>query len=51
MEYLELPLALMILEREYMRESDHQDLALGGAAGALAQMLLEMMGQPAKVEP
>jgi hypothetical protein len=41
--YLELPLALMIIEREYMRESDHQDLAFAIAAGGLANILLEMM--------
>ena len=49
--YLELPLALMILEREYTRESDHQDLVLAGAAGALAALLLGMMGDPAKIQP
>lgn len=49
--YLELPLALMILEREYTRESDHQDLAFAGASGTLAKMLLEFMSQDAKIQP
>lgn len=49
--YLELPLALLILQREYARESDHQDLALAGAAGALAELLLTMIAQPTMVRP
>lgn len=42
-EYLEMPLALRILAREFARESDHMDLALAASAGQLAVLLLEMM--------
>lgn len=41
--YLELPLALMILKREYWRESPHQDRVMGGLCGQLAEMLLGML--------
>ena len=41
--YLDIPIALKILQREYARESDHNDLELAGYAGAMADTLLELM--------
>lgn len=38
--YLNLPLALLVLQREYARESDHVDAAFAMACGQLAQLLL-----------
>lgn len=49
--HLELPLALLILRREYARESDHQDLAFAESAGALGDMLLEMMRAASRMTP
>lgn len=41
--YLTLPIALRILEREFMRESDHQDQIFAQFCKALADLLLEML--------
>jgi hypothetical protein len=40
---LTLPIALIVLTREYSRESDHQDFAMAGACKALASVLLGML--------
>ena len=42
-EWLNLPLALLILEREFLRESDHRDPAFAGAAGQFGRLLLAMV--------
>lgn len=41
--YFELPLALLILEREYARESDHADIELAAAFGETGRLLLGMV--------
>ncbi len=41
--YLELPLALLILKREYHRESPHQDRTMAEMCGALGHLLLTML--------
>ena len=43
LEYLILPIALLVLEREYIRESSHQDFAFGVACGQLGAELLKML--------
>lgn len=42
-QYFELPLALLILEREYLRESPHKDLELASAWGDVGRLLLSMV--------
>ena len=46
MYYLELPLALLILEREFIRESDHKDEDFAGVAGAFGRFLLNCIMAP-----
>lgn len=41
--YLILPIALLVLEREYVRASPHQDYAFGIAAGQLGMQLIKML--------
>jgi len=41
--YLELPLALLIVEREFIRESDHRDAAFATAAGDFGRALLQLV--------
>lgn len=41
--YLNLPVALRMLSKEYIRESDHMDANYAGLAGELATMLLGML--------
>lgn len=41
--YLILPIALLVLEREYVRESPHMDLAFGLACGQIGSMLIKML--------
>jgi hypothetical protein len=43
LDYLTLPIALGILWREYVRESDHQDFAFGMACKQLSDTLFEML--------
>lgn len=43
LDYLTLPIALRILEREYDRESDHQDFAFSMACKELSDTLFEML--------
>lgn len=38
--YLQMPIALLILSEEYLRESPHQNVPLSGAFRALAELLL-----------
>ena len=40
---LTLPIALLVLAREYARESDHQDFAFASACKALGDLLLGML--------
>lgn len=44
-DYLDLPVALLIVEREFQRESDHQHPVFAKSAGELARMML-MLVQP-----
>ena len=46
MYYLELPLALLILEREFIRESDHRDEDFAGVAGDFGRFLLNCIMAP-----
>lgn len=41
--YLILPIALLVLEREYIRASPHQDFAFGVAVGQLGMELIKML--------
>lgn len=41
--WLQLPVALLVLEMEYKRESDHQNLELANAYGAVARFLLHIL--------
>lgn len=41
--YITLPFALKVLAREYVRESDHQDVAYATLCDNFATMLLEML--------
>jgi len=41
--YLTIPIALLILAREYVRESDHQDFAFGTACKSLGDAILGML--------
>ena len=43
LEYLTLPIALRILEREYDRESDHRDFAMAMSCKQLADLLFGML--------
>ena len=43
---LTLPVALLVLQREFVRESDHVDVEFGNMCGMLGQMLLEMLSAP-----
>lgn len=43
MYYLELPLALLILEREFSRESDHRDTDFAQLAGDFGRALLTIL--------
>lgn len=45
--YLELPLALLIIEREFTRESDHRDLDFAQIAGDFGRWLLSLIMAPA----
>lgn len=40
---LTIPLALMVLSREYVRESDHRDMAFAALCQEAAMMLLKML--------
>lgn len=40
---LTLPVALLVLQREFVRESDHTDVEFGNLCGTLANLLLEML--------
>lgn len=40
--YLELPIAFFVLTREFVRDSDHRDLAFANQCAKTAQALLEM---------
>lgn len=42
--WLELPIALEILSREFLRESDHQDLEFSSLAKQIATVSLNMVG-------
>lgn len=42
--WLELPIALEILSREYLRESDHQDVEFSGISKTLATIFLNLAG-------
>jgi hypothetical protein len=42
--YLVLPVALYVLEREYLRESDHMDLAFAGMCKEIGKQLLALLG-------
>lgn len=42
--WLELPVALMVTHREFMRESNHQDVEFAGAALGLAHLFLNLVG-------
>lgn len=42
--YLDLPLALLALAREFAADTDHRDAAFASAAEALVMMMLEMVG-------
>ena len=41
--YLILPIALLVLEREYVRESSHTDMAFALACGQLGALLVKML--------
>lgn len=41
--YLTLPIALLILAREYVRESPHMDMMMAQSCAALGNLLLEML--------
>ena len=43
---LTLPVALLVLQREFSRESDHCDVAFADLCGALGQLLLELLAAP-----
>lgn len=43
MPYLTLPLALKVLAREYVRESAHQDFAMGALCEQLGDLLLKLL--------
>lgn len=43
---LTLPIALLILQREFVRESDHTDVEFGNLCGELGQLILEMLEAP-----
>jgi hypothetical protein len=43
---LELPLALLILDREFSRESDHRDVTFAQAAAELAAVFLAFVPFP-----
>lgn len=40
---LTLPVALLVLQREFVRESDHTDVQFGNLCGMLGQLLLQML--------
>lgn len=40
---LTLPIALLTLQREFVRESDHTDVEFGNLCGMLGQLLLDML--------
>lgn len=42
-DYLDIPIALKIIEREFQRESNHQHMVLAKTAGKLAELLLQMV--------
>lgn len=42
-EWLDLPLALLVLEREYQRESRHKDAVLAQSFGDLGRLFLEVL--------
>lgn len=41
--YLDLPIALKIIEREFSRESDHQHSVFAAAAGKIGDLMLKMV--------
>ena len=41
--WLELPVAMEIVFRDYFRESDHQDIEFARVAGLLAQVLFALV--------
>lgn len=43
---LTLPVALLVLQREFVRESDHADVEFGNLCGTLGQLLLSMLEAP-----
>lgn len=43
LEYLNLPVALKVLQREFSRESNHQSMDFANAAGMIADMLLQQL--------
>lgn len=43
---LTLPVALLVLQREFVRESDHTDVQFGNLCGTLGQLLLTMLEAP-----
>lgn len=43
LEYLELPVALEILHREFMREGSHQDVEFAGVARTLSQFFFTLI--------
>jgi hypothetical protein len=47
--YLELPLALLIIEREFIRESDHKDADFAQIAGDFGRWLLDLIMAPAPI--
>lgn len=42
-DYLDLPVALLVIEREFERESDHQHPVFAKAAGELGRMMLALV--------
>jgi hypothetical protein len=42
--WLELPIAMEILNREFLRESDHQDIEFAGLAKMIANLLFNLVG-------
>lgn len=40
---LTLPVALLVLQREFVRESDHTDVEFGNLCGTLGNLLLQML--------
>jgi hypothetical protein len=41
--YLILPIALLVLEREYLRESDHMDTAFAAMCGTIGRALADLL--------